>query len=236
MITETQRTEIRKYLASKQLPIDIVMEVEDHFVTQIENFENQNVLFNEGFEKTKLIWNNDFKMVKKSFFSFGKVPRIVKDIQTEVTKNLLKKACYISFSLILFGFFIAKTLSEDTYFLVSVGTTALISICTFLMILFYIFSRITKQRTRAEKYFYNQILNIFLLYLFLGFFGGFSKLPMNSFKIIYSYVNQMGVYDLTTFSLCVFQSLFSLTVTIYLFLMMNDRARSITRIKNYKIA
>lgn len=97
MITETQRTEIRKYLASKQLPIDIVMEVEDHFVTQIENFENHNILFNKAFEKTKLIWSNDFKMVKKSFFSFGKVLRIVKDIQTEVTKNLLKKACYVSF-------------------------------------------------------------------------------------------------------------------------------------------
>lgn len=35
MMNEIQLTEIRNYLLTKKLPIDILMEVQDHFVTQI---------------------------------------------------------------------------------------------------------------------------------------------------------------------------------------------------------
>ena len=59
MITEPQLTEIRNYLLSKKLPIDILMEVEDHFISQINNeIDKGNMSFEEAFLKTKNSWEN----------------------------------------------------------------------------------------------------------------------------------------------------------------------------------
>jgi hypothetical protein len=52
MITETQLTEIRNYLLAKKLPIDILIEVNDHFVSQILDLQREeNLGFEEAFEK-----------------------------------------------------------------------------------------------------------------------------------------------------------------------------------------
>ena len=54
MITETQLTEIRNYLLSKKLPIDILIEVNDHFISQINDLQKkENLNFEEAFEKVK---------------------------------------------------------------------------------------------------------------------------------------------------------------------------------------
>ena len=47
MLTETQLTEIRNYLLSKKLPIDILIEVNDHFISQISDLQREE---NLGFE------------------------------------------------------------------------------------------------------------------------------------------------------------------------------------------
>ena len=53
-------SEIRNYLLSKKLPIDILMEVEDHFVAQINELQNHEQLdFNQAFEKTKNSWHRE---------------------------------------------------------------------------------------------------------------------------------------------------------------------------------
>ena len=55
---ESQLTEIRNYLLSKKLPIDILIEVNDHFVSQINDLQREeNLDFAEAFEKTKLKWD-----------------------------------------------------------------------------------------------------------------------------------------------------------------------------------
>ena len=49
MITKEQNTEITKFLLSKKLPIDLLLEVKDHFISQIldlEKEENLSFLFN----------------------------------------------------------------------------------------------------------------------------------------------------------------------------------------------
>jgi hypothetical protein len=52
MITEPQLTEIRNYLLAKKLPIDILIEVNDHFVSQILDLQKEeNLGFEEAFEK-----------------------------------------------------------------------------------------------------------------------------------------------------------------------------------------
>ena len=61
MITYEQNKEITKYLLSKNLPIDLVLEVKDHMIEQIENMEN--LTFEEAFEQVKLSWKEELKMV-----------------------------------------------------------------------------------------------------------------------------------------------------------------------------
>ena len=63
MITEPQLTEIRNYLLSKKLSIDILMEVEDHLVDQIENLQSSEKLsFADAFDKAKLEWKKDLSV------------------------------------------------------------------------------------------------------------------------------------------------------------------------------
>ena len=63
MLSETQLTEIRNYLLSKKLPIDILIEVNDHFVSQISDLQREeNLSFEEAFEKTKLSWEKELKI------------------------------------------------------------------------------------------------------------------------------------------------------------------------------
>ena len=59
-MSDQPQSEIRNYLLSKKLPIDILMEVEDHFVAQINELQNHEQLdFNQAFEKTKNSWQTN---------------------------------------------------------------------------------------------------------------------------------------------------------------------------------
>ena len=59
MLTELHHTEIRNYLLSKKLPIDILIEVNDHFVSQINDLQREeNLSFEEAFEKTVCLQTN----------------------------------------------------------------------------------------------------------------------------------------------------------------------------------
>ena len=59
-MTELQLTEIRNYLLSKKLPIDILLEVNDHFISQISDLQREeNLSFEEAFEKTKENWKEE---------------------------------------------------------------------------------------------------------------------------------------------------------------------------------
>ena len=62
-MNENQLTEIRTYLLSKKLSLDLLIEVEDHFTSQIAEMQIQKGFsFENAFEKTKLTWREDLKM------------------------------------------------------------------------------------------------------------------------------------------------------------------------------
>ena len=70
MIIEQQESEIRNYLLSKKLPIDILIEVNDHFISQISDLQREeNLSFEEAFLKVKTRWNFEFILFRKNFFS-----------------------------------------------------------------------------------------------------------------------------------------------------------------------
>lgn len=232
-----QQIQIRTFLLSKKLPIDVLLEVEDHFTDQVIKLQqNKNISFIEAFLITKNSWENDFKLVKKSVFSFGKVPRIVKSIQKEKTNELIKKSLIIAVAVLLFQLISAKIMLMDHYFIANIIIYLLVGFLILMMLFIYIFSSIQKQRTRAEQYFYNQILNIFLWYIILGIFGVFTKLPTNSFKVIYDYVNGLQEFSTDYFVAATLSIIFKTTITLYFFYMLRDRAKSLRKIKRYQVS
>lgn len=114
MITEPQLSEIRNYLLSKQLPIDILIEVEDHLVDQIENLQSSEKLsFADAFDKAKLEWKKDLSV---SYFPFGETKTVLeKRIKRKYNYEIFMKAFSATFLFLLLTILIAKYTSLYTF-------------------------------------------------------------------------------------------------------------------------
>lgn len=79
---------IREYLIEKKIPLDILIEVEDHFMNQIENYILQeNMSFNDAFDKVKNLWKDDLKTDK--YYNGREVAVFVKKISEKKTNKIL---------------------------------------------------------------------------------------------------------------------------------------------------
>lgn len=235
MITPSQKIQVQNYLQMQRLPFDVQVEIRDHFEQQLESLQiEKDLSFEEAFLRTKIAWKLDFRLVKKSFFPFGKVPRLVKEIQKETQKKILAKSLSIAVLLMALQFISAKFLQHEYYLLINGISYILVGMVTLWMIIAYLFSKLNQERTRAESYYYTQILNIFLVSILLGMFGVFTKLPINSFDIVYDFINGINEYPVQYFIAAAVSSLFKKGVAFYLFFMLMDREQSIRKIKSYQ--
>ena len=107
MLSETQLTEIRNYLLSKKLPIDILIEVNDHFVSQINDLQREeNLSFEEAFEKTKESWKDELK-IEFSFFGNNE-SKIIKRIKKKQNIEFLTKTLKIYLPFLISSFLLAN--------------------------------------------------------------------------------------------------------------------------------
>ena len=107
MLSETQLTEIRNYLLSKKLPIDILIEVNDHFVSQISDLQREeNLGFEEAFEKTKESWKDELK-IEFSFFGDNE-SKIIKRIKKKQNIEFLTKTLKIYLPFLISSFLLAN--------------------------------------------------------------------------------------------------------------------------------
>ncbi len=61
-MNENQMTQIREYLLDKKLPIDILIEVQDHFAAQIQDMQRtDNMSFEQAFSVTRQSWHDELK-------------------------------------------------------------------------------------------------------------------------------------------------------------------------------
>ncbi len=102
MMNEIQTWKIRNYLLSKNLPIDILIELEDHFITQIVHIlENEEIDFEKAFYKVKVLWEKELSFPRYNIqFDLNDTTFFVR----KITGNLLK-ATLISSFLYSFGVF-----------------------------------------------------------------------------------------------------------------------------------
>lgn len=115
-MTETQLTQIRNYLISRKLSIDVLMEVEDHFITQMTHLmEVEDKNFDEAFDMTKTRWISELKMTYEALYSFDDITPLMKKFQKEAYKTVAKKAIPTALIIILALFPLAY-ISTQTFF------------------------------------------------------------------------------------------------------------------------
>lgn len=120
MITEVQENKITDYLVAQELSLDILVEIRDHMASQILDIQlNENVGFDEAFQRVKESWNGEFKMVNYLLFYPTKIPLIAKRIIQEKYNLLFKKSLMVGLlasGINLLLLFIAVNQEEYTLF------------------------------------------------------------------------------------------------------------------------
>ena len=236
MFTDSQLTEIRNYLLSKKLPIDILIEVNEHFVSQINDLQREeNLDFAEAFEKTKLKWDYEFILVRKNFFTSKKIPKIIYDINRIQNINTFKKSFYIVISYMILQFCLAKLLNEDFYISVISIAFIIISIYPIRMILLYI----KQQKLLFENRRKNATVNNFLHPL-LSFAIGFSidqmmHFPKNTKHLIYDFANFGADEKVSTemFFINIFFGIIILSFYVYAFLSLENNVKKLEKINKF---
>lgn len=102
-MTPEQLSEIRQYLLSRRLSLDVLLEVEDHFVTQVgEMMKAQDLSFAEAFSRTKSAWLKDLKMTYNVFYSADDISPLMIKYQKQAMWNILRKVFPLTILAIVF--------------------------------------------------------------------------------------------------------------------------------------
>ena len=116
MLSESQLTEIRNYLLSKKLPIDILIEVNDHFVSQISDLQREeNLSFEEAFERTKLSWDKELKPYYHGDWDLEDKSKLLRTINRNNFYSLAKKSFLYTVPIILALVFLSLIQNFEIY-------------------------------------------------------------------------------------------------------------------------
>ena len=116
MITKPQLTEIRNYLLAKKLPVDILIEVNDHFVSQILDLQREeNLGFEEAFEKTKLSWDKELKPYYKGDWDLQDKSKLLRTINKNNFYSLAKKSLAYTLSIIALLIILSQSINFEVY-------------------------------------------------------------------------------------------------------------------------
>lgn len=121
MISSEEKLQVENYLIWKKLPLDILLEVKDHMISQIEDCMNdERISFEEAFSKVEDAWKDSFSMTKYwMFYGHEKIPQIIKEIIKEKYNQILKKAfvfASVSFIINIFLVFYANNVEQYKIF------------------------------------------------------------------------------------------------------------------------
>ena len=115
-MNESQLTEIRNYLLSKKLPIDILIEVNDHFISQISDLQREeNLSFEDAFEKTKLSWEKELKPYWRGKFNLEDISDFMLKTNNQIFRTNLFFALKYSVIPTLLLFLIAFNFNAITF-------------------------------------------------------------------------------------------------------------------------
>ncbi|BAP33609.1 uncharacterized protein CHSO_4572 [Chryseobacterium sp. StRB126] len=102
MISTVQESKVTEYLISKNLSLDLQIEIKDHMINQIMDWElEENLSFEEALSRVKELWKDEFTATGYWMFFREPIPLIAKKVIREKYNSLLKKSFLIG--LLFFG-------------------------------------------------------------------------------------------------------------------------------------
>jgi|GEM_PF-1338710 len=114
MLSQSEQNKIRNYLFSKNLPFDLLLEVEDHFQEQIENLMQKEMSFEEAFPEVKLLWKKDLKETYPwhvlNRTENGKITLLERRTKMEIEVKLLQIAFLVALITAICFMFLGKHL------------------------------------------------------------------------------------------------------------------------------
>ncbi len=235
-MTAEQQTQIREYLLSKNLPIDFLPEIEDHFYSQVSKFmDNQNTSFATAFQQTKLLWAPELKMVRKAWFSFKKVPAMIENIGKQCSRQVLRQSLLKTAVSMLLVMISAWLLSTETFVMVAALGWVLMTAGTVLIFITFAVNSMKKKRTLASQLFSKLVMRLFFIYVMLSFFGLMQTLPMNSFKLLHEFANKSSAFSVDVYLLNLTQTFFHLFVFVTMIILLIQHEKAVKHIKKHLV-
>lgn len=191
MISLEQEKQITVYLVSKRLSPQVLIEVKDHFMTQISNsMDAEDLSFQEALLKAQISWKYELEMVKADLFSFRKIAKIEK----EIIQRRFRKMMIIAFlcSLIMVTVF---NLNENIYLCLQGSLIVL----NFGFLLYnFIFKKMRFTEYRQMSFHPLLLRNLLLLLIIIPVSNilfstreGFWEFPANHIFITYAMIMQI---------------------------------------------
>ena len=96
-MTNEEKQQIKTYLLSKKLPVDLMMEVEDHFISQINEVQaEKNLSFDEAFNVAIISWHDDLKLSWDGNWSLEDTSVLIKKSTRQKVFPILKKSLIVA--------------------------------------------------------------------------------------------------------------------------------------------
>ena len=196
MITKSQENEIRDYLISKKLPIDILLEVNDHFISQISDLQlAENLDFSSAFKKTKDNWKKDLSF-SKPFYKVGSagIPstNFERKFKKEVNYNILKITAAIFFPFLFFLYWFSFNANQLIFKNTVKGFLIVAMGLCFASVFFNLIFTYWNFKNKLK----NHKISVFQWHIFLVFsFGYFGLIYLNPMEV---WIAQVLTHHLTT--------------------------------------
>lgn len=182
-MTEVQLAQIRNYLLDKKLPIDILMEVQDHFISQINHLQiSENLNFEEAFGKTKNSWQDELKPYWDGGWDLLDKNNMVRKFERMMLWATLKKSIFYAMAALAILVISALVLPLGIYRYFSLIVLGAVTV-------YPIYNYISKFKsfTIARKYpeyvitLYQSFtfINFIFIFQFYGLFTNFDKYAFN---------------------------------------------------------
>ena len=127
-MNESQLTKIRDYLLTKKLPIDILIEVQDHFITQISSIQQEeNLEFATAFANVKETWRKELNLSWKGEMSLMDSTDFMRKMSKQIYWDNFILTLKYSIPYVLIIFLIAN-FSNPLFFLIFFLASIFISI------------------------------------------------------------------------------------------------------------
>lgn len=218
MITFFQEREIEKYLLKRKISGKLLTEIKDHMISGILDIQNdENLAFEEAFERMKMSWSKDMVMVRKNIFSRQKITRLAYEIDKASNKNLFLKSFLFALAFIGSEIILAFFTNRDVYLGIHKIVKAVFFISPFIIVGMYI----SQKRLEKINFQKNIVLNNFVHPLFVFFLtvvaDNLIDLPKNSNNMIYDFVNNHSHTEITGYVFAKSMIAGVLFLTLYLF-------------------